>query len=83
MDNQFYFYAVCLTSFRADITHGTWVNGRLPVEEMRQRIDEMLATSSFEHATEWRIHRYDTPFELDFLHDETPLSIISIKFLAC
>ncbi len=76
MDNQFYFYAVCLASFRADITHGTWINARLPVEEMRQRIDEMLATSSFEHATKWRIHRYDIPYELDFLHDETPLEAL-------
>ena len=70
------FYAVCLKSFQAGINHGKWILADLELDDIQMEIQGMLRRSSFKKATRWRIHKFDSAFNFNFLNDETNLETL-------
>ena len=75
------FFAACSTSLKHNITHGTWVDPRLEVEDMKMDIADMLAASLFAGKNNWCITYFEAPLPFRFLNSHTTL--VQLHKMAC
>ena len=63
-DNTPKIYVACLAAYNNGILHGEWLNASLEVEEIQEKINQMLAISPIEDAEEWAIHDFENFYDL-------------------
>ena len=63
-DNAPKIYVACLASYNSGILHGEWLDASLEVEEIQEKINQMLAISPIEDAEEWAIHDFENFYDL-------------------
>ena len=67
MSDSIDFYAACTESLKHNINHGVWINAIQPIEEIKQKITQMLSKSLFYPKTSYRITRIKSPIECDLI----------------
>ena len=69
-------YAVCTESLKHGITHGTWLDLTLEVEDIKMEIADMLAASLFAGKTDWCITYFEAPITVSlFRQPHNPCTI--------